>query len=485
MLEHIIKQFLFEQRDYKITVKSAPNFSISTAKGAGGVYAFTVKFKLSGTGANPSDDQLRKVMSRWIAENPTTGATAIGATSKFANGNYIYLVSNPLTESADRLKFTVWVIERQKLKDLAVALEDREKMSGYFYETPSNIDFDSYMIGKSPIMSYNDMVKWFSVLTAAAKKQGIKLTLPNIQKINTVETEINTDEFKSKIVDITDENWEEYPDVYGFSGKAEISFSTTGAQIITPISGRIDITEVDTDNDGERHLGYFEGQFKNGVPFKGTWTKYQLTGNKTPDNIYSIWKGEFKAEAYENELGERDFHIKEIPGKGKYIVDPHEKLVYPYTAQKPNAAGYTDTYYLEGDSVYFINIFADPVPSWLYIPKLEFELWTASGTKPKNAREASISEISILNKNYPNALPDAIKWKTDKQNTPVTFTSFPVNIYTTTNEEDFTDTGKVISKMTADKPQYWYDATSNGYAKLVGTSKDPNKSYWVKSDQIK
>ena len=483
MLEHIIKQFLFEQRDYKITVKSAPNFSISTAKGAGGVYAFTVKFKLSGTGANPSDSQLRKVMSRWIAENPTTGATAIGAASKFANGNYIYLVSNPLTESTDRLKFTVWVIERQKLKDLAVALEDREKMSGFFYETPSSIDFDSYMIGKSPIMSYNDMVKWFSVLTAAAKKQGIKLTLPSIQKINAVETEINTDEFKSKIVDISDKNWEEYPAVYGFFGKAEISFSTTGAQIITPISGIIEVTEVDTDNDGELHSGYFEGQFKNGVPFKGTWTKYQLTGDETPDNVYSIWKGEFKTEAYETSMGDRNFRLEEIPGKGKYIVDPHEKLVYPYTAQKPNAAGYTDTYYLEDDSVYYINIFNEP-PAWMYEPKLEFEVWVASGKASERKRDASTSEISILNKNYPTALSDAIKWKTDKRNTPVVFKSLPVDVYTTTNREDFTDTGKDILTIPADKPQYWYDASSAGYAELVGTSKDPNKSYWVKSDQI-
>ena len=477
MIEHIIKQFLFEQRDYKIIVKAAPNFSINTAKGAGGVYAFTVKFKLSGEGTNPTDSQLRKVMSRWIAENPTTGSTAIGATSKFANGNYIYLVSNPLTESADRLKFTVWVIERQKLKDLSVALEDREKMSGYFYETPSNIDFDNYMIGKSPIMSYNDMVKWFSALTEAAKKQGIKLTLPNIQKINTVATEINTDEFKSKIIDITNENWEEYPEASEFRGKAELSFSTTGAQIITPISGTTPITE--DSGSGAQHNGLFNGEFKNGVPFKGQLTYYQL---ETDSDIYSVWEGEFKGKViYKN--GERGFDIKAIPGKGEYIIEPHENLTYPYTSQEPNAAGYTDTYYLEDDSVVFVNIFAEP-PAWLYVPKKEFETWADNGTKPKTARSATSDEISSLNKNYPNVLSDAIKWKTDKRNTPVVFKSFPIDVYTTTDEKKFTDTGKDISKLPADKPQYWYDASAEGYAKLVGASKDPNKSYWVKSDQI-
>lgn len=488
MIKHIIKQFLFEQRDYKITVKSASNFLINKAKGAGGVFAFTVKFKLSGDGANPSDKQLRKVMSRWIAENPTTGATAIGATSKFANGNYIYLVSNPLTESPDRLKFTVWVIERQKLKDLAVALEDREKMSGYFYATPSSIDFESYMIGKSPIMSYNDMVKWFSVLTVAANKQGIKLTLPSIQKINTVETEINTGEFKSKIVDITDENREEYPEVVSFTGKAEVSFSTSGKRIITPISGKINIIQH-PDKGGEPHSGIFKGEFKNGIPFKGTTTYYQLETDfqlEDESDIYSVWKGEFAGTAFTDQNGVRRWSIEPKPGRSKEIVRYAPTLTYPYTSQKPNAAGYTVTYYLEGkNDVYFINIFADPVPTWYSMPKKEIETWVDTGAVPETVRLAAADEISSLNKNYPDVLPDAIKWKTDKQNTPVSFKSFPVNIYTTTNEVDFTDTGKIISTIPADKPQYWYDAVADGYAKLVGTSKDPNKSYWVKSDQIK
>ena len=479
MLENIIKHFLFEQRDYKITVKAASNLSIDKARDAGGVFAFTVKFKLSGVGANPPDSQLRKVMSRWIAENPTTGATAIGATSKFANGNYIYLVSNPLTESVDRLKFTVWVIERQKLKDLAVSLEDREKMSGFFYETPSSIDFASFTIGKSPIMSYNDMVKWFSVLTEAAKKQGIKLKLPNIQKINAVETEINTGEFKSKILDITDENYEEYPGTSGFRGKAELSFSTNGAQIITPISGETWVIELNKD---QPRRGKFVGEFKNGIPFKGEKTLYQLNSEIEGD-IYNVWKGEFDGTAFTDERGERNYNIEPRPGRSKEIVKYAPTLTYPYTSQKPNAAGYTNTYYLEGNDVCFINTFAES-PSWYYIPKKELESWVDNGTEPETARLATTDEISNLNKNYPDVLSDAIKWKTDKRNTPVVFKSFPIDVYTTTDEKKFTDTGKDISKLPADKPQYWYDASAEGYAKLVGASKDPNKSYWVKSDQI-
>ena len=486
MIEHIIKQFLFEQRDYKITVKAASNFSINTSKGAGGVFAFTVKFKLSGDGSNPSDKQLRKVMSRWIAENPTTGATAIGATSKFANGNYIYLVSNPLTESANRLKFTVWVIERQKLKDLAVALEDREKMSGYFYETPSNIDFESYMIGKSPIMSYNDMVNWFSVLTEAAKKQGIKLTLPNIQKINTVETEINTDEFKSKIVDITNKNWEEYPEVGSFLGKAELSFSTNGAQIITPISGRVGIIQRKNDKDGEPHSGYFKGEFKNGVPFKGTLTYYQLETDyqlEDASDIYEIWKGEFDGKAYVDKNGVRSFLLDIIPGRSKRIFKNAPALTYPYTSQEQNPPGYTDTYYLEEDSVVFVNIFAEP-PAWLYVPKKELETWVDDGTVPVSFRDATPAEISSLNKNYPNVLSDAIKWKTNKQNTPVVFKVNEIQKYETTDEETWTPAGLLLGPVPADKPQYWLDASPRGYAKLIPSTKDPNLAYWVKSDQI-
>ena len=508
MLEHIIKQFLFEQRrgnDYKAIVHAATKYTINAAKAAGGVFAFAVKIKLN-KGVLVSSGDLRTIMSNTIVKNPTTGATAINATSEFANGKYIYLASDPLSEkSPGKKKFTVWVIERQKLIDVAVKAEDREKMTGYFHKEPStNIDFAGIKIGDSPIMSYSDMAKWFSIITEAAKKQSITVTLPDIKKINKVETEINTGNYSPKIVDITDENGEDYPEISrNFTGKAEESWSTeSGNRILTPIEGSTRIVKKKPAGvEGDDRHGVFVGTFSKGMPHTGTEVYYQLNNS----GIYSKWNGEFTGNSYDDEDGELTWEVSPIPGIGEYEIKPHSNLTYPYKEQIPNRIGYTNTYYLDGttgnysDPVYFINMFTN-IPEWYYTTKIQFEVWIESKkidkkeVPPTTVELASPDKISSLNKMYPNALSDAIKYMADKRTVPVQFIGFPEKVYLYTEKgTEFVITGDYITKQPS-KPQYWHSeqlssseasAEEISYSKLLPSTKELSSAYWVKTNQIK
>lgn len=511
MLEHIIKQFLSEQRpikDYKAIVKSASNYTINTAKAAGGVYAFIVKIKLFV--AKPSDKQLRKVMSLAIAENPTQGSNAINATSKYANGNYIYLASNPQTDSADLIKFTVWVIDRQKLKDLSVALQDREKLSGFFFEVPTSLDFTGTLIGKSPIMSFNDMTKWFSILTAAAKKQGIQIKVPDIQKINAIESKVNTDEFKSKIVDITDDNAGEYSSAIlnKFRGKAEISYNTTGQQLIMPISGRISFDSI-SELTGESQQHIFEGTFKNGIPDKGTLTKLKygagvpITMEYTPpvSDIDSQWIGYVTATTKKSDSGVTSItSISPIIGRGQSVIDSTDRIQWKdgkYSSNISDKLGRKRIYYLDAPTktVYSIGINSDTfTPNWFSMTQSNFENWIQNPRVTLDTRELDASNntdaatISKLNKEYPEAMSETIKLLEPKQK-PVQFKDelFPIYEYELvtdpkTKVQTFQKTSKGINMQPpANKPQIWV-STKNQYTELKTPS---GRKYYVLTDQIK
>lgn len=478
MLEHIIKQFLFEQAKFRWGIIPPTPALLTAAKEAGGVYAFTAKLNFTKKSVIPSDRIIRNILTSNISDMPSTGVDSVGSTGKYSNGNYIYLISNPLKESPNRLKFNVWIIERQKLKDMSVEVVDREKMTGYFTKSTSTIDFGERQIGNSDLMSYNDMARWFSALTEAATKQGVKLNLPDIQKINTIQSNVNTGEFKTRTIDITSENNLDYGGG-SFRGKAEVSYTPAGDMIVTPLSGTTYTLEL---RDNEPHNGKFVGEFKNGVPYDGEFTRYRL-GSST--DILSIWKGKMIGSAFTDDMGERNYSVEpqDTPkGKyGEYSVDNDEYLDYPYTAKTPEVSGYSRIYYLEDNTVYFVNERNNP-PIWYKVPVDDFEKWIHRGTEITSGAEASPAEISILNKKYPDALSTTIEWKTNKLNTPVKFKKQNFGHYITTDEETFT--ASTSAAPPPEKPQYWLAAVKAGYTKLVGSSKDPNKSYWVRTDTL-
>lgn len=508
MLEHIIKQFLSEQRkfeDYKTIVKSASNYTIKAAKAAGGVYAFIVKIKLFV--AKPSDKQLRKVMSSAIAENPTQGSNAVNATSKYANGNYIYLASNPQTDSEDSIKFTVWVIERQNLKDLAAASKDHEKLSGFFFEVPTSLDFTGVLIGKSPIMSFNDMARWFSILTAAAKKQGIQIKVPDIQKINAIESNVNTDELKSKIVDITDKNAVEYAALSKFRGKAEVSYNTNGQQLVMPISGRI-VFDPWSSISGESQEHVFEGTFKNGIPYKGTLIKFKHGVSVPPEmsvtpldsDIDTKWVGYVTATTVKANSGVPAITgLSPIIGRGKEVINNGPGIRWTgsneYYSNISDKLGRKRTYYLDKltKTVYSIG-FTGTTPYWFVMTQSNFESWVRNPSIKLNTRQLNPDDptdaatISKLNETWPDAMSETIKLLEPKR-IPIQFKeeSFPVKAYDLvinekTKVRSFQLTGAdFTTQPPADKPQMWIQ-TVNEYTQLKTPS---GKLYYVLTNTIK
>jgi hypothetical protein len=481
LIEQIIKTILFEQREVpgKISTDTPSNFAI--AKKAGAVVSFNLKLS---DAKGLTDDQIRKAIAGTLNGNPTTGPS-----SKYASGEYIYLISSP--KPGNRLKFKVWLIDLKKLRDLAVPLNDIDKTKDYFESGPPSIDFNNFKIGRSIIASVGDMQRWFSILKQRAVEQNIKLTLPNIYKIDKQETEPNLSQYQTKLVNITDENSGEFTSLPTFRGQAKLSYSPeNGREIITPITGRIGIMQIEV-NEAKR--GYFEGEFRNGLPYKGKLVYYQL-GSDT--DVYSIWEGEVTSTArtktYSDGTEEQDFEVKRKKGAGKETFKYIPPLDYPYIAPWTNAKYEINTiYYSDTDSdyVYFINELDSP-PKWTSANKKLFEQYIDNSTDSNwdKLKETWFpvkpNSAEILNKKHTSAMQDVMSVINKKLNTKVEFKSFPVITYDSTDGKTFIKSRERI--VQTPPPQYWLDSnTELGYTKLVGSDKDPTYAYWVKTDTLK
>lgn len=97
LLENIIKTVLFEDRVVG-KVSSLPMKEFDAAIAAGAVFAFEVSSK----GVTKPSEVLNNVVGS-ISSNPT-----VGASSKYSNGKYFYIVSDPI-QNDKRQKIVVWV----------------------------------------------------------------------------------------------------------------------------------------------------------------------------------------------------------------------------------------------------------------------------------------------------------------------------------------------------------------------------------------
>jgi hypothetical protein len=184
MIEQIIKQFLFEQRRYTAVVKAAPSNSTTKSVGAGAVYAFFVRFRFKpGPGVIPTEKQLYKELATVISEN-----TVVGKSSKYANGNYVYIVSNRLKESDNRLLFNVWIYTKVVYDSMFASKEiptdDVINIAGY----------GKYHIGKSRLVPNQSIGIDTQNLTPEAEKLQ-KL----VQTINTTPVSQETSDLGSNV----------------------------------------------------------------------------------------------------------------------------------------------------------------------------------------------------------------------------------------------------------------------------------------------
>lgn len=164
MLERIIKQFLFEQRRYTAVVKAAPITSTTKSVGAGATYAFFVRFRFKpGPGVIPTETQLYKELATVISEN-----SEVGKSSKYANGKYIYVVSNRLKESDNRLLFNIWIYTVEMYNSMYASSAERDEFDP---ETIVIYTTSPYHIGKSRMIPVSSITsKTINNLTPEAVK---------------------------------------------------------------------------------------------------------------------------------------------------------------------------------------------------------------------------------------------------------------------------------------------------------------------------
>jgi hypothetical protein len=161
ILEHIIKSILLEDRIVAKTGDRISKSEYNKAKAAGAVHAFTVLVK--GT----SDitkilDMAVKAISK--SQSDSEMKISVGEESKFADGTYIYLISNPV--SKNRQNLVVWIIKNpgvssktsadKKDSDVKISTSDTTDIDTSKTKTEPEIKVSRLKyryIGESPLLT--------------------------------------------------------------------------------------------------------------------------------------------------------------------------------------------------------------------------------------------------------------------------------------------------------------------------------------------
>jgi hypothetical protein len=186
ILERIIKQFLTEQRRYTAVVKKAPGSTVAKSKEAQAEYAFFVRFKFKpGAGVIPTDTQLFNELANIVSEN-----SSVGKSSKYANGKYVYAVSNRLKESDNRLLFNIWIYDRTVWDSITA-----ERSTGGSYSDVATIHVPSpYRVGNSSMRPIQNVV-----IASAKDSPEQKKEIAMLQTINTTPVSQETADLGSNV----------------------------------------------------------------------------------------------------------------------------------------------------------------------------------------------------------------------------------------------------------------------------------------------
>lgn len=309
MLEHIIKQFLFEQRRYTAVVKAAPATSAIKSAEAGAVYAFFVRFRFKpGSGVIPTETQLYKELATIISEN-----SEVGKSSKYANGKYVYIVSNRLKESDNRLLFNVWIYTVEMYHSMFSNGADLDS------DTIIIQSYSNYHIGKSRLIPNQSVSKYTANLTPEAEKLQ-KL----VKTINTTPVSQETPDLGSNVkmspVDIVTPEKEVPGDEEEVLGVDDAIKKTTEDNIKYPYmtkEGKIIYTTGPTDD--------WVYTYANNIWYgmkKPEFEQYQTAGGVVPKFL------EIKNKTAIGTLNKLA-NITPITAKEKIDIKPAEKIVKP------------------------------------------------------------------------------------------------------------------------------------------------------------
>lgn len=291
IIERVIRKMLFEQGVDTIVrnvIKPSNESTLSTAQTHGAILsawsAFIIKsVHKRGIDATSNPDWSSSVgaaaaIRQAINKNGKAQETQYyGKTGPFnkidVNGQpkYMYIVGPDLASRDRAVKHNVWVCNFSQLYEIAKRLDANEKKPLQYFEIIENlVDDKSTMLGNIIIFDYRDVTPWFNELKKyklTDKPIDSAKLIPELQYLSKdTDIELSSTTDTDQIVDITDENAEQYK-YTGFKGKARLSTDTRGNRIIIPINGSIGVQQEDT-NIG----GTFTGEFKNGVPYKGIIT---------------------------------------------------------------------------------------------------------------------------------------------------------------------------------------------------------------------
>lgn len=212
--------------------------------------------------------------------------------------------------------WNVWAFDKQELgiNDIVKNWKTALQKSTYFTQSELEIN----RIQSISLMSYSQAEKWFSSLEKAKQdfKIDTKIKLPNLSAIKTADDTAD-DTLTSQTVTI-DANGRVFDskkqEIFVFTagfrdGIAELRPALDGESVILiPISGTQDIHEINTNRNGT-----FQGEFKEGAPFKGTLI-YETAG---ADQIKQFI-GEVSSKILSKNDDEQDYKFTKIKGRATY-----------------------------------------------------------------------------------------------------------------------------------------------------------------------
>ena len=233
----------------------------------------------------------------------------------------LFVYFNALDKTNKKV-WNVWAIDKDEtgINKLSKEIKQALQKTTYFTQTEQQID----KIQAVTLMTLEQANKWFTSLQEFSKKLNLSSTL-NLPNINAIKTDVVGDDTQedlgSQDVNIQMNNSREY-DAYdlsgkllfnnvtsnGFYGRAKMSVSADGESLIfQPIEGTQGVIEF-----GTERTGTFNGEFKNGAPFKG-----MITYDSATNEQFEEFDGEVTSKIF-TRSGEQSFKFNKIKGRGIY-----------------------------------------------------------------------------------------------------------------------------------------------------------------------
>ncbi len=250
-------------------------------------------------------------------------------------------------------KHYVWILDIGQIlqisSELSNEFDDLRTYAQEFQSGTAGADAYSRKSRNIAVYYYTDLMTWFNALKKRIQEKqlklnpiGSKLVIPELQYLQTdPDAAANTEAIPEQQIEITDANANQYNNT-DFRGTALLRQNVYGQLEFVPQTGKCTVRDLET-NQG----GIFRGEFKDGVPYKGT-TTYD-DGTKANGTIKS-------KKIFRDELGRLSWQITWPPSARDYkdyklengdmwsgTFDENNEISNGILTTKTNADGYVYT----------------------------------------------------------------------------------------------------------------------------------------------